>query len=270
MQVETQPRRTPGYDVARQDPRSSRSLLGRAFAILDACAEAEPGLTLAGIGRACELPKSSAHRLVTQLVDLGALEHDGNVFGLSGRMFALGSSAPQARRLRELASPFLEELYARTHETVHLGMLDGLSVLYVDTRSGRRSGHAEGRTRIGSRMPLLSTVLGKAILAAGPQKLIDEVLVDGREHDAPETLARSQRLLREVDIIRRRGVAFDHGESYAGVSCVAAPLDLGSQRCLAAISLAAPTPRFRPQAFGDATMLYARAISRALRQHPPS
>lgn len=247
------------------DP-GARSVLGRAFSILNACAEADAGLTLAQIARTCGLPKSSAHRLVAQLVDVGGLERDGDLFGLGGQMFVLGSCAPWARHLRELASPFLEELYERTHETVHLGVLDGLHVLYVDKLCGRRLAPAAVRTRVGSRMPLVSTGLGKAILATGPQQLIDDVLANGWERATSATIASAERLLHELDVVRHHGVAFDHEESHVGVSCVAAPLDVAGVAGPAAISLTAPTDRFRSDAYARVTLICARAISRALRQ----
>ncbi len=249
--------------VLRQE-EASRSVLGRAFSILDACAEAEDDLTLGEIASACGLPKSSTHRIVGQLLAWGGLERRGDAFRLGGHMFVLGSRAPHARRLRERALPFLEELYERTHETVHLGVLDGLHVLYVEKLCGRRLRPADVQTRVGSRMPLVSTGLGKAILATGPRELVHDVLARGWERATPYTIATVDALEVELERIRRLGVAFDREESHAGVSCVAAPVQGPRHSLPVAISVTAPTERFRPEEFARATLLCARATSRAL------
>lgn len=227
-------------------------LLDRAFHVLDVCAGADADLSLSELARASGLPKSSAHRIVAQLVNLGGLERRGDRFHLGSHLFVLGAHTPYARRLRERALPFLEELYERTHEVVHLGLLDGHDVLYVDKLSGRRREPANVSTRVGGRMPLAITALGKAILAVSPDDVLRHVLV-----------ASADGLRREVELARRRGVAFDREQSHPGVSCVAASVD-GNGWPPIAISVSAPTQRFHPEAFARATILCARGLSRSL------
>ncbi len=245
---------------------TSRSVLDRAFSILDVCAQAEDGLTLTKIASACGLPKSSTHRIVGQLLAWGGLERRGDALRLGGHMFVLGSCAPHARRLRETVLPFLQELCDQTRETVHLGVLDGHDVLYVDKLLGRRHRPLEIPTRVGSRTPLVRTGLGKAILATGPDGLLDEVLATGWGPVAPSTTGNVEDLRLEMARIRSVGVAFDHGGSYPGVSCVASPLHGPAHSPPAAISVTAPTERFQADAFARITMLCARGASRALRR----
>lgn len=232
-------------------------LLGRAFHVLDVCAAADADLNLTELARASGLPKSSAHRIVAQLVTLGGLERRGDRFHLGSRMFVLGAHTPYASRLRERALPFLEALYERTHEVVHLGLLDGNDVLYVDKLSGRRRQPAVVATHVGGRMPLATTALGKAILAASSDDLLERA-----------SAGAAPRLCREIEIVRRCGVAFDREESHPGVTWVAAAVH-GGDWPLMAVSVTAPTARFHPEAFAHATILCAHGLSRALQRHGP-
>jgi DNA-binding IclR family transcriptional regulator len=243
-----------------------RSLLGRAFQVLDVCASAEADLSLSELTRASGLPKSSAHRIVAQLVALGGLERRGDRFHLGQHMFVLGSRTPHVRRLRERVLPFLEEVYERTHEIVHLGLLDGLDVLYVDKLSGRRREPANVSTHVGGRMPLATTALGKAILAAGSDDLLRDVIVNGWRSTMPGAAVSADQLCREVEIARRRGVAFEREQSHPGVSCVAAAVNVNDRWPAIAISVTAPTERFQPEAFAHATLLCARGISRSMEE----
>jgi len=89
-------------------------------------------LSLSELARRAKLPKATAFRLVNQLVVLGALERNGDGYELGVRLFEFGSMVGRQRRLRDEALPFMEDLYEATHETIHLGALDGLEVLYVE------------------------------------------------------------------------------------------------------------------------------------------
>ena len=91
------------------------------------------------------------------------------------------------RTLLEVATPFLEDLYERTHETVHLGVREGAEVVYVAKVAGHRQ--VRSPTRIGGRMPLHSTALGKALLAhAGEEVRVAVLRAPAR---APHRRARS-------------------------------------------------------------------------------
>ncbi len=237
--------------------------MGRAFRVLDVCGQSGRSLTLSEVARAAELPKSSAHRIIGQLVDWGGLERVGDRYRLGAHLFELGSLMAHSRLLREQALPFLEDLYEATHETVHLGVLDGLEVLYVDKICGRRVAPASVGTRVGGRMPLPCTGLGKVMLAFSPEGLLEECILRGWERRTRYTLATGDALRREVQAALSNGVALDREESHLGVACVAAPI-FERDHVIAAVSITGPIPRFDPAQFVHATKVAAIAISRAV------
>ena len=124
-------------------------------------------------GRTCRVP--TAHRLVAELVEWGALARaDDGRYVVGRRLWDLGLLAPVQTGLRQLASPYLHDLYGATLATVHLAVRDNLEVLYVD----RLSGHASVPvvSQIGSRLPIHATGVGKVLLAHAPADVQARVL----------------------------------------------------------------------------------------------
>ena len=117
----------------------------------------------------------TAHRLVGELVEWGALARtaDGR-YVVGRRLWDIGLLAPVQTGLRQLASPYLHDLYGATLATVHLAVRDGVEVLYVD----RLAGHASVPvvSRIGSRLPMHATGVGKVLLAHAPPDVQARVL----------------------------------------------------------------------------------------------
>lgn len=153
------------------------SVLVRAFCVLDAFVPEGGEMGLSELVRRTGLPKATVHRLATQLVDIGALEKMGDRYRPGLRLFELGSVVVRHRRLRDSALPLMEDLYEATHETVHLGIPDGLDVLYLEKIVGPRGSPVS--TRVGTRKPLYCTALGKAMLAFSPGELLRAVLAGG-------------------------------------------------------------------------------------------
>jgi IclR family acetate operon transcriptional repressor len=250
----------------RSTQRDERSVLGKAFRVLDAFAPAGGELSLADLARRAGLPKSTVHRVAGQLIQWGALERTPAGFRPGLRLFEWGSLVRHQRELREAAVPFMEDLYESTHETVHLGFLDDVEVVYVDKISGHRK--VSVPTSIGGRMPTYCTGLGKAILAFSPPAVLERVIERGLRPRTPYTIVVPDLLREEVRRVRRAGVAFDREESTLGVACAAAPvLDRGGV-AVAALSITGPTIRLDPDALGPAVRTAALGLSRALRAAP--
>ena len=115
----------------------------------------------------------------------------------------------------------MEDLYESTHETVHLGMLDGIEVIYVDKIAGHRG--VSVPTSVGRRMPAHCTGLGKAILAFSDPELTNRVISAGLRRARPTRLS-CPMCCGRVGRARIRGVAYDREESVLGVACAAAPI----------------------------------------------
>jgi DNA-binding IclR family transcriptional regulator len=238
------------------------TVLGKAVTILMAFRAEDHGVSLAELGRRTGLAKGTLHRMVTDLVEVRLLDRASGLYRLSGQVFQLGMRASVERGLLEVATPFMEDLYERTHETVHLGMLDDAQLVYVAKIGGHQQ--ASAPSRVGGRMPLHCTAIGKALLATSPPELLARVTAAGLERRTPRTITVPGLLQRQLSSVLERGVAFEYEESAVGIVCVAAPVLDAEERPVAAVSVTGPATRFRPEAHVGAVRLAAAGIAAVL------
>jgi DNA-binding IclR family transcriptional regulator len=220
------------------------AVIAKVSAILGAFTAEDRGVGFAELRRRTGLPKATLHRLTAELVEARLLDRVDGRFHLSGYLFALGMRASVERGLLEVATPFLEDLYERTHETVHLGVRESTEVVYVAKIGGHRQ--AATPSRAGGRMPVHCTALGKALLAHAGAELRGTVLAGPLERRTPRTVVAPGLLARQLEEVLETGVAFEHEESVVGIACVAAPVLVGGVEAVAALSITGPTTRFRP------------------------
>jgi DNA-binding IclR family transcriptional regulator len=209
-------------------------MVERMTLILGAFDGSTPRLTLAEISDRAGLPRSTAHRILDQLVRLRWLDHTGGGYRLGMRSLELGGLAVAHNELREATAPLLHDLHLRTATTVHLAVLDQLDIVFLDKVAGRGDTSA---TRVGGRVPAHATAAGKAMLAWTDPRQVAAVFEGHLVPRTPRTLHTMAALEQELVAVRARGgLAYDREESAAGVACVAAPLR-GSGRAVAAVSL---------------------------------
>lgn len=244
------------------DALDRSTVLGKTLLVLHSFTAEDHGLTLAELVRRTGLPKTTVHRVVGDLLVARLLTRIDERYHLGGRLFELGMLASVERTLLEVATPFLEDLYERTHETVHLGLREGSEVVYVAKVTGHR--HGTSPTRIGGRMPLHSTSLGKALLAFADADVRAAALSAPLARLTPRTITAPGRLREQLDAVVERGVAFEFEESAVGIVCLAAAVLDGDDRPLAAVSVAGPPTRFRPQAHVDQVKAAAAGIASTL------
>lgn len=246
-------------------PDRSRSLLGRATSVLQAFTVQDVGLSLSELSRRTDIPKGSLHRIVGQLADRGMLERDGEGnYHLGLALFELARLVPVQRRLREVALPFMADLYQATRETVHLGVLADLDVVYIDRIAGHRQVNVP--TRVGGRMPAYCTGLGKAMLAFSEPAVVDAAIERGLAPLSPKTICRPEILRGELQRIRAEGVAFDRQECVDGIVCVAAPV-VSKGRPIAALSITGPLGRLKTERFAGAVSVASAGVSRTLSRY---
>lgn len=217
-------------------------------------------LSLGQLAAHAGIPKSTAHRVAATLVSEGALRRSTDGYELGLALFELGTRVRVKGDLRELALPYLEDLYEATHHTVHLAVLEGTDVVYVD----RIRGHSPVRlpSVVGGRLPAHCTGVGKALLATTPGIIaaLSEATLSAR---TPRTITMPAVLENELESIRRTGISIDREESTVGVSCVAAPVVAGG-RTVAAISVSGPSTHLNVNGLTIAVQAAARGVSRAL------
>ena len=132
-------------------------------------------MTLTELSRHAKVPLSTAHRMVNQLVEWGALERDEDGYYRVGlRLWELAALAPRGPGLRERALPYLEDLSQVTRENVQLAVREGSAIVFVEHIAG--SSAVPVFTRVGSRFPTTATGVGLVLLAHAPVEVQDEVL----------------------------------------------------------------------------------------------
>jgi DNA-binding IclR family transcriptional regulator len=211
--------------------------LDRALALLDALAAAPSGLGLVDLSRRVGIAKSTAHRLIS------TLEHRGFVV----RRPDDGRYLPG---LKLLASPetaswlhgALEELARHSGESVNLGVLHGVDVVYIDRVESQHA--LRWGLKIGSHVPAYCSAMGKAILAELPLHIQGPLLDTMTLRPlTPHSITDRAALEEELSRVHANGYAFDDEEYMEGVRCIAAPVRRGGA-VTGAVSIAGPTVRF--------------------------
>jgi DNA-binding IclR family transcriptional regulator len=239
------------------------SVLGKAVAILRSFGPDDPVLSLAELARRTGITKPTVHRMTGDLVDLRLLDRAEGGYRLSGGLFELGMRASVERSLLDLAMPFLQDLSERSHETVHLGVAEGQEVVYVAKIGGHRQ--VPSPSRMGGRMPMHCTAIGKILVAHADVAVQRRVLAGPLERRTPHTVVAPGLLRQQLTRARDAGVAFEHEESVVGLRCVAAPvMDEEGNLAVAAISVTGPVGRFRPEAHVAAVRAAATALGNVL------
>ncbi|QHE73838.1 MULTISPECIES: IclR family transcriptional regulator [Rhodococcus] len=219
------------------------TVLGKVMSVLHAFTIDDSAVSLAELCRRTSIPKGTLHRVLADMVAVRMLDRADAGYRLGGSLFELGMRASVERSLLEVAIPFMEDLYVRTHETVHLGVLDGTEVVYLSKIGGHRQ--ASAPSRIGGRMPVHCTAIGKVLLAHADHELREQVLSTALPRYTPRTIILPGPLNIQLDRITEEGVAYEYEESTTGIVCVAAPIHDGED-VVAAISVTGPSHRFRP------------------------
>jgi DNA-binding IclR family transcriptional regulator len=250
-------------------PEPGPSVLARAFAVLDALPSDGAGITLTDLARKVEIPKGSLHRLLGQFLVLEVVRREGDLYYLGRHLFDLTRFLAPDSRLRQAAMPHMVELFNRVGETLHLGVLADLDVLYVERLAAVES--PRWPTRVGQRMPAYCTGLGKALLAfCRTEDTIDRVVHAPMPRRTPHTLGMPGMFMQDLSRVRERGFAHDREEALAGLTCVAVPV-MGPAGPVAAISISmsTTTSRTRNERHLQLLTLTANNIGKALRTPEP-
>ncbi|MCO1655495.1 IclR family transcriptional regulator [Pseudonocardia humida] len=245
------------------------SMIDRIVTILDSF-DGPHGFTLAQVVARTGLPRSSAHRILEHLVKVGWLRRDQLHYHLGLRILELGTLACYQHQLRGAASPHLYELAHSTGMTVHLAVLDGPEIVYLDKLGGRSSLRVP--SRIGGRAPATCTGVGKVLLAYAEEAGLEAVLGRPLPRPTPASIGTERRLRAELAHVRDRGIAFDREESAWGLGCVAAPIGPpGSPE--AALSVCGPIARVNLEHLVGPVRASAQAVWASVgagRTAPPS
>lgn len=240
------------------------SVVGRISRLLRVLEEGVGPLGISELATATGLAKGTVHRLVNQLLAEGLVERtDDARIVLGVRLFELGSSVPLPRTLTDVARPLMVDLHQATDRQIHLAVLDGIEVVYVEIVRGGLP--MELASSIGGRLPAHATGVGKAMLAYSPRSVVAARVEAGLPAMTPHTLDTPEALERNLREIRSEGTSYDHEESHLRISCVASPVFGADKRIRAGLSVTGPTVHMDLHRLGVAVRTAAFAISRQLR-----
>lgn len=255
-------------------PASTRDLdryvvdvVDRALTVLELLGDAGQPLSLLEISRRLGLVKSTGFRLLCTLEHRGYVERvDGNGrYQLSSKVLQFGRGAMTNRPLSEVALPHMRRLLERFGETLNLGVLRDGEVMYLEMLESPHSFRMAAR--LGSRSPVHSSALGKAMTAyLADEEIVQIVRGRGLPALTSKTITSPAAWKRELARTRARGYSEDNGETEPDASCIAAPVFGADGRVVGAISLSGPASRVRalkPRAV-PALVEACGAISRAL------
>jgi DNA-binding IclR family transcriptional regulator len=229
-------------DVAsNEQPQAGASVTSRALAILAAFENSTGSLSVARIAQKAHLPLSTTYRLVRELEEWGGLRKgsDGK-YQIGFRIWELGQLA--GRRLRDRAHPFLQDLFELTHENVHMAIRDGMQTLYVDKVYGSRKMPVV--SRIGGRLPMHATAVGRVLLSAQPQWFIDAYLQRELEAPTPKTITDPKLLADIITDVQRDGFSVTHEQMRVGMLSMALPVNYNGQ-VVASVGLVFEVIRYR-------------------------
>ncbi len=239
--------------------------LGKAIAVLEVVASSPRQLRFTDLLSLVDQPRGTLHRQISNLIDEGLLEVNADhSYALGLRLLTFASNAWASNKFRNIAEPHLNTLHEKVGETIHLGVLQGLDVVYLDKVESSQA--VRMHSQIGNVSPCFCTGVGKAAFSLLPEDIAEERIaqIEFRPF-TPTTITSADAFRDEIRLIRAKGYAFDHEEHEAGIHCIAAPISpRASNSIYAGISITAPiyrVPMARLESWSDLVRETAEKIA---------
>jgi IclR family acetate operon transcriptional repressor len=238
------------------------------LSILDALSRSDHGLTLTELAQRVGLPASTTHRLLSTLERMEYVFQAGELglWYVGLQAFTVGAGFLAVRDWVAQSHPYMRRLMEQSGETANLAILDGTEAVFIDQVQCRET--MRTIVRLGSRVPLHASGVGKAIFASLPDEQIDAILkVKGLPRITDNTITAPETMWASLRVIRQRGWSFDDEEHLVGTRCVASPIYDEHLDPLGAISLAGPVSRLpdaRIKQLGPIVAHIAEDITRRL------
>ncbi len=225
----------PGRPARRDESLKSLTKISR---VLDCFTTSQRALSLAEICAKTGYPRSTTHRLLAAMREVGFIEQDRerDFYRLGLRLFELGNMVLANLELHREGRVIVDALHRLTGHAVHLAVFDGLRAVVIQ--------RTEAEPMLSNTMvensPAHCTSVGKAILAHQPDDIVRRVVAAGLERFTETTITDEDALQAELELTRARGYAVDNGEHQPGLRCVGAPIRNQAGAVFAGISVSAP------------------------------
>jgi DNA-binding IclR family transcriptional regulator len=233
--------------------------------VLQAVSDAAQPTSVTELSKALGYPRPTTFRIVAALLSEGMLEENGTEgrLRIGPRVVTLARHALDTSDLRSVAEPHLQVLRDTLDETVHLAVRSGLEMVYIAKLESQRT--VRMASRVGTRVTLYSSSVGKSWLAYQPAPQVDELLQDlDLVPLMPATITEPDALRRELRAIADRGYATDIEENEADICCYGCPIINAKGQVIGCLSTSMPSYRFKAlpaETAVSALQLCARAIA---------
>ena len=248
-------------------PAGQVQSLTRGLSILEALARGDDGLTLTDLAHRVQLPPSSTHRLLSTLEKMGYVYQAGDLglWYVGLQAFTVGTTFLANRDFVAQSHAYMHRLMEQAGETSNLAILDGTEAVFI----AQVQCHEMMRTlvKLGSRVPLHASGVGKAIFAALPDEQIDAILkVKGLPRITENTIVATETMWAALRVIRHRGYSFDDEEHARSTRCVGAAVYDEHAEPLGAISIAGPSSRLSDERIRHLGPIVAHVAEEITRQ----
>lgn len=251
-------------DKAHQEDteQTPTSMVGRIMVVLDAFRLGGGPHSLTSISRRTNLPVSTTHRLLTELTQWGALKKTSQGYLVSLKLFEIGLRSYEHELLQQVAQPVMQDLYALTHASVHLSLLDGTEVVFIGKQIGRNP--ESDRTRLGGRLPAVATASGRVMLANLSRAAQDELIRQSYEDFPRRSLPEESQLRKQLNRAAEEHFSISQDEFRRGVTAMASPIFRGSGPVVAALSIIGQSKQLSLPQLPSVVRTSAQRVSRQM------
>jgi DNA-binding IclR family transcriptional regulator len=258
--------------IHKSKPSNLVQTIERVSLILEMVGQNPQGMSIRDLSAGLKLPKGTVHRLLSSLAYVGYIRQDREtkIYFLGLKLMALSAQLSNQLDFRKIAEPILRDLAEKTKQTAHMVILDRNEVVYIEKiETQQQAGGLKMASQVGSRNPVHSSAVGKALLAYSPEEVREDFLKEaGLPRRTANTITDPDVFREHLKSVGRQGYAIDDEENEQGIRCLGAPIFDGSGRPVAAISVSGSvfqmTKKFVQDAVKKEVMAAGAEISRRL------
>lgn len=239
--------------------------IDRAVAILECFNEEKKELKLSEISEKLDLNKSTVHGIITTLKYHGFISQDEETqkYKLGLRFIEFGDLVMNSINIRNASLPVIDEICCKIEETVHIGMLDGLDVVWIEKKECNKS--IKTSTKIGARVPAYTTADGKTILSYLDKNKINGYLPKRIPKYTKNTITNKSEFIKKLEEIKKNGYTVDNEEFVEGIKCVAAPIFDHEGNVKFSISTTGPAFRMTDEKIEELSVIIKEAANKISR-----
>jgi IclR family transcriptional regulator, acetate operon repressor len=216
----------------------------RALLIIETLAEDDEGYRLTDLAVRTGLSPSTVHRLLATLEKRRFVQFDRgeSTWHIGAQSFTVGSTFVRRRNFVTQALPYLRKLRDQTRETANLAVVDDGAMVVLSRLESREI--MRSVTKVGGRVPMAASGLGKALLATYSEQDVFAIIQrDGMPRLTSKSIVRAGELCKSLHDVRRQGYSVDDEEALIGLRCVSAVVYDDCSEPLAAISVSGKASR---------------------------